>query len=157
LIVVPPKGLASIVAAAESAYPLESCGLLVGHGETDGAWRVTEVHVSPNLAADARHAFEVDPALCFTLLHRLRDGPEAVIGLFHSHPDLRAQPSKTDLDKLIEPDLIWLITSVLDGQAVLTTAHRLVEDGSEFQQIALRTDDWTDYPSRDPMPWPGLN
>ncbi len=157
MIVIPPKGLASIVAAAESAYPLESCGLLVGHGEKDGVWRVTEVHDSPNLAADARHAFEVDPALRFAQLHRLRGGPETVIGLFHSHPDIRAQPSKTDLDKAWEPDLIWLITSVLDGQAVLTTAHRLVDDGSAYQQIPLRTDDWTDYPSRDPMPWPGLN
>ena len=157
MITIPADGLARIVAAGEAAYPLESCGLLVGHGEKDGVWRVPEVHDSPNLAADARHAFEVDPALRFALLHRLRDGPEAVIGLFHSHPDLRAQPSKTDLDKVIEPDLIWLITSVLDGQAVLTTAHRLVEDGSEFQQIALRTDDWTAYPSRDPTPWPGLN
>ncbi|MFP6757578.1 MAG: M67 family metallopeptidase [Alphaproteobacteria bacterium] len=157
MITIPADGLARIVAAGEAAYPLESCGLLVGHGEKDGVWRVTEVHDSPNLAADARHAFEVDPALRFALLHRLRHGPEAVIGLFHSHPDLRAQPSKTDLDKVIEPDLIWLITSVLDGQAVLTTAHRLVEDGSEFQQIALRTDDWTAYPSRDPTPWPGLN
>lgn len=150
MIVIPAAGLAHIVNSAEAAYPLESCGLLVGHGETDGVWRVTEIHDSPNLAADARHAFEVDPALIIALYKKVRGKPESVLGVFHSHPDIRAQPSQADLDQAHEPDLIWLITSVLNGQAVLTTAHRLLEDGSRYEQMALGTDDWTPYPRRDP-------
>jgi proteasome lid subunit RPN8/RPN11 len=156
VIVVSASGLKQIVAAAEKAYPLEACGLLVGYADDDGTRHVTDVHDSPNLAADARHAFEVDPALLITLHRRARRGGDGVIGLYHSHPNVRAQPSQTDLERAWEPDLIWLIASVVGGQAVLTTAHKMVDDGSGFEQVLLRTDDWTPYPSRDPMPWPGL-
>ena len=156
MIVISASGLKQIVAAAEKAFPLEACGLLVGYTDDKGARQVTDVHDSPNLAADARHAFEVDPALLITLHRRARRGGDKVIGLYHSHPNIRAQPSQTDLERAWEPDLTWLITSVVAGQAVLTTAHKMIDDGSRFEQVLLRTDDWAPYPSRDPMPRSGL-
>ncbi len=151
-----PALLRQIVDAAEAAYPDEACGLLVGRTEDGGAVLVTEVHDSPNLAEGPRRAFEIDPALRLALHKRLRDSTDAVVGVYHSHPGHSAQPSRADLMRAWEPELVWLVTSVLDGQAVLTTAHRLVEDGSRFAPVPLCTDDWAAYPTRDPMPWSGM-
>ncbi len=149
MIRIAPTALRTLVTACETAYPEEACGLLTGHAAA-GAWFVRAAHPSANLAAAPRIAFEVDPALRLALHKAGRATGEEVIGHYHSHVDTRAQPSPRDLERAWEPDLIWLITSVLDGQAVLTTAHRVIDDGRRFAQLPLITDDWGADPARAP-------
>ncbi len=156
MILVAPECLKQIVDAAEAAYPNESCGLLVGHDDESSRVRIATAHPSDNLASDPRRAFEVDPALRLNLHKRLRGGPDDVVGVYHSHPDMRAQPSETDLARAWEPRLVWIITSVVAHQAVLTTAHRINEAGTQFEPMPLYTDDWRDAPTRAPMTYPGL-
>ncbi len=127
-----------IADAAEAAYPKECCGLLVGR-DGDGL-EVREIHPSANLASHAKDRFEVDPELRFDLQRRLRGGPDRVIGLYHSHPDHPARPSRTDLKEAWEPELVWLIVAVERGQAIHVTAHRLAADGGRFEEITLRTE-----------------
>ena len=139
MIVLLPEHLQQIVEAGEAAYPEESCGLLIGQGE-GGSWRVARVAPSPNLAeADRRRRFEVDPRLLIELQRSLRHGPQRLIGVFHSHPDQGPEPSATDLEQAREPGQVWLITSVLGGQAARTSAHVLAEGGGRFFQIPLKT------------------
>jgi proteasome lid subunit RPN8/RPN11 len=153
--------LKEIADAAEAAYPGECCGLIVGRVRGNGDLEVTRVVASPNVAVgDApeggrRDRFEVDPELRLRLQRELEGGPERIIGLYHSHPGLGAQPSAFDLESVWEPELAWLITSVEDGQAVHTTAHVLDTDGRQFREIALRTTDWTPYPVRGSLPGKG--
>lgn len=149
-----------IADAAERAYPGECCGLLVGRGGGGDALEVTRVVESPNLAGTEapaggrRDRFEVDPEIRLRLQSELEGGPERIIGLYHSHPDHAAQPSAHDLESVWEPELVWLITAVEQGQAVHTTAHALDAGGRQFREIALRTVDWAPYPAREP-PAPG--
>ncbi len=157
MVVLSRAQLKQLADEAEAAYPDECCGLLVGAAGTDGALQVREVHPSPNLAPSGHDRFEVDPALRLDLQRRLRGGPLAVIGLYHSHPDHPAQPSETDLDLAWEPELAWLIVRVEQGQAIHATAHRLVDDSARFEQIEIRTEDWGPSPSRAPMTWSGLD
>ena len=163
MIVVTPSDLRRIVDLCEAAYPSEACGLLVGHDDSfDGEPSVTVSRVEPsaNVAeGDDRAHFEVDPALRLRLQKDLRGGPERVVGLYHSHPNSGAQPSRTDLDAAWEPDLVWLVTSVIDGQAVHTSAHVLVTEGGtmRFSQVALRTSDWRPYETRKALAGPGLS
>jgi proteasome lid subunit RPN8/RPN11 len=152
--------LARVVAAAEAAYPQECCGLLAGRAEGKGADRaitVTAVHPSSNIAREPHHTFEIDPALRLRLQRELRDSGDSVVGLYHSHPDGRAQPSATDLDRAWEPDLAWLITAVQGGQAILTTAH-VLEVGAQvaFRHVPLVTQDWQPPASRAARPEDGI-
>ncbi len=162
MIVIEPADLQRIVDQCEAAYPDEACGLLVGHDDVVDAERsvtVTRAEPSTNVVeGDRASHFEVDPALRLRLQKELRGGPERVIGIYHSHPDSSAQPSATDLDAAWEPDLVWLVTSVLGGQAVHTSAHVLVtEDGKmRFSEVALRTSGWRRYESRAMPGGPGL-
>lgn len=156
MIVLGPGQLKQIADAAESAYPGECCGLLVGHLQGADQILVTRVVESRNVAADAggpggdRDRFEVDPEVRLALMRELEGGDERIVGLYHSHPDHPAQPSGRDLDSAFEPELVWLITAVDSGQAVHTTAHVLDEAGRQFREIPLRTSDWKPYPAREP-------
>lgn len=152
--------LAQVVAAAEAAYPQECCGLLSGRAQGSGAARaitVTAVHPSPNLASEPQRSFEIDPALRLRLQRDLRDRGDRVVGLYHSHPDGRAQPSSTDLDRAWETDLAWLITAVQGGRAILTAAH-VLEVGPQvsFRHVPLVTADWQAPPVRARRPEDGV-
>ena len=138
-----PAHLEAVTAHAESAYPAECCGLLVGTAEDCRAWRVRRVVPSRNLApADRRDRFEIDPALQLDLQRELRGTAEAIVGVYHSHPDGQPMPSATDLESAWQPGLVWLIAAVHSGRLAATTAHLLVEaDGAvRFDEIGVRTE-----------------
>jgi|TARA_B110000196_G_scaffold230142_1_gene198707 proteasome lid subunit RPN8/RPN11 len=155
MISIPQKFLKTIIDAAETAYPKECCGLLIGCDNGAGALVVSRVAMSENIAKGAElDQFEIDPQVRFNVMRELdnnaknNEPKQRIIGHYHSHPNHPAQPSKTDLEMAYEPDLIWLITSVVDGQATLTTAHCIDADGAQFRQIPLKTTDWHPYDTR---------
>ena len=137
-ILLSPAQLQAIERAAEAAYPEEACGLLVGHAEPSGAWQVNAVEASANVAEPPRtRRFEVDPRLRLRLERETRDGPDAIIGVYHSHPNGSAAPSETDISMIFEPDMVWLITAVADGRAGATMAYKPTEDGAAFLPLGL--------------------
>ena len=123
--------LERIAKAAERAYPEECCGLLIGRRGTVVC--VTGVAESDNVAPRQRsRRFEIDPALRFSLMRRLRGGcdeaggdeaggdelgGDEIIGHYHSHPEGSATPSAHDASRVFEPDLLWLIVAVAAGRA----------------------------------------
>lgn len=133
-----PEQLRAIERAAEEAYPEEACGLLVGRSAPGEAYRVSTVEASANVAEPPRtRRFEVDPKLRLRLERELRENPDSVIGVYHSHPDGGAEPSKTDIAMIFEPDMVWLITAVADGRAGATRGWRPAEDRSAFLPLVL--------------------
>ncbi len=118
MIHIPAPLLAQITVAAEAAYPKECCGLLAGRDDGSGGVRVTRVEPSPNLAeGDQRDSFLVDPKIQFDLMRDLGDGPERIIGHYHSHPDHPARPSERDRQSVFYPEHIWVIVAVEEGHA----------------------------------------
>ena len=67
----------------------------------------------------------------------LRDGPNKIIGHYHSHPNQTGEPSTKDLDMAFEPELVWLIIAVENGQANLPRAHILNKREKNYQEIEL--------------------
>ena len=133
-----PAQLQVIERAAEAAYPEEACGLLVGRAEPGGAWQVNAVEASANVAEPPRtRRFEVDPRLRLRLERALRESPDSVMGVYHSHPNGRAEPSETDISMIFEPDMIWLITAVAEGRAGMTMAYKPTGDGAAFLPLGL--------------------
>lgn len=102
---------------------------------------VTAVHPAANVAVDPLTRFEVDPQVRFDLMRRLREGPDRIVGHYHSHPGSSAEPSSTDRARVHEPELLWFITA-LDGPRAAATRAFLWDAGSgEFRAIALIVDD----------------
>ena len=137
-ILLSPAQLQAIERAAEAAYPEEACGLLVGRSVPDGVWQVSAVEASINVAEPPRtRRFEVDPKLRLRLERALRDSPDSIVGVYHSHPNGSAAPSETDISMIFEPDMVWLITAVADGMAGATMAYKPTEDGAAFRPLGL--------------------
>ncbi len=133
-----PEDLKRIADQAEAAYPGEACGLLLGFHRTDGDIEVTQVAESENKALPGRNdRFEVDPELRLNLMRAVRGMGHAIVGHYHSHPNGAARPSATDLSMAYEPELVWLITAVVSGQAVHSTAHLMSPGGTRFTDIGL--------------------
>lgn len=135
-LVLPPPLLDRLRSEAEAAYPSECCGLLVGRREGE-IIAVTGAEPSPNLLSHTRDRFEIDVGLRIRVMRRLRGGPDAIVGHYHSHPDHPAVPSGHDLAMAFEPDLAWLIIAVDGGRAVDAGAFRPTPDRGRFDRFRL--------------------
>jgi proteasome lid subunit RPN8/RPN11 len=139
VIVLPRAVVGHIADAAEAAYPDECCGLLVGRAEASGNRLVTRVAASPNVAeGNTRDSFLVDPRIQFDLMRELGDGPESIVGHYHSHPDHGATPSERDRQSVFYPDHVWVIVAVDRGRAGDMTAHLFDAGRGRFREIPLR-------------------
>ena len=120
---------------AETEYPAECCGLLIGRGTQDNL-NIDEIIQSPNIAKGNKSTlFEIDPQIRLNTQRRLRNSPQRVIGHFHSHPDASPSPSPTDLSMAFEAELIWAIVSVKNGVANGTRIYRLDINRHDFYEI----------------------
>lgn len=113
----------------QKLYPAEGAGFLLGT-ETDEGRQVEEVYPA-ELDADT----EVYPDRFFIdakTVSEVEDMAEAqsltLLGIFHSHPDHPAEPSKFDLEWAL-PWYSYLITNVAEGVAGESCSWRLSTDG----------------------------
>lgn len=127
----PSEMAAEIEKAAETGYPHEVCGLLVGRLE-EGVVRVERLVHARNLREDrANDRYLLDPqAFLDTDRAARRDGLE-IVGVWHSHPDAPARPSVTDLESAW-PGWSYVIVSIARGGAADLRSYRL--EGERFRE-----------------------
>lgn len=143
IVILCPADLLLIEAAARAALPRESCGFLIGRTAPNGEERkgggisVERIVETPN-GAQTNDRFEIDPQAHFALMREIGDGPERIIGHFHSHPNGRPDPSETDLSMAWDPEMVWLITAVKTGGHCTTAAFRPQPRQTGFTPLSLR-------------------
>ena len=100
-------------------YPHECCGLLLGTPETDGRLIVRAVRRARNANTErTRDRYEVHPEdFAASDREAERNGWE-ILGCYHSHPDHPAIASVTDLERGWGSDFVYLIVSIVRGEAV---------------------------------------
>jgi proteasome lid subunit RPN8/RPN11 len=127
--------LDQIIYEATTSYPSECCGLLVGN-TSDHFHIINNIVTSTNvLRILGNYCFEIDPQDRINLERKLRGTTDNVIGHFHSHPNSSNTPSKIDLEMAYEPEMIWLIVSVIEGKFHDFATYRL--DKAKQQYIEL--------------------
>lgn len=81
---------------AREGYPLETCGLMLGRLD-NGLVKVEEVTCARNLNAERAHdRYDLDPQDFLDADGAARGRGWDIVGIWHSHPDHPARPSKTD-------------------------------------------------------------
>ena len=80
--------------ALESVYPNEGCGLLIASRKQPQ--HIIRAHGVKNSIVSTER-FEMDP-LGYQLVEKSLSKDDVIAGIFHSHPDAEAQPSKSDLN-----------------------------------------------------------
>lgn len=116
---------------AQKTYPHECCGVMVGSVE-NGVKTVTELVPAENQRTDSpANRYLITPDLLSELEKKLKDTDRAIVGFFHSHPDVPARPSTYDQDHAW-PWYSYVIVSVNKGQAGEIHNWKLRDDRSAF-------------------------
>jgi proteasome lid subunit RPN8/RPN11 len=133
---------------AESTYPEECCGLLLGHlrGDvktlvevlaTQNSWGDDEVddfqaiESSAQRKSSKRNRFSIAPKVMLQAQKDARDRNLDIIGIFHSHPDHPAVPSEFDR-AIAWQQYSYIIVSVQQGKACDLKSWSL-NDEHQFQ------------------------
>lgn len=140
-----PEHLQAICAHAESTYPDECCGLLLGK-LTEGSKILVEVIATQNIwstqaseisAFEAiepttkRSHYEIAPEVMLKAQKSARDRQLNIIGIYHSHPDHPAIPSEFDRVYAWQ-QYSYIIVSVQQGKADKLNSW-LLDDQHQFQ------------------------
>ncbi len=130
------SSMASLFREAETGYPLEICGLLIGC-INNGNWWVNDIRQVANLNTDrAADRFQLDPTTYQSIDRELRGTENEIIGVYHSHPDCPAKPSPTDLSGAWE-GFAYPIISVCEGKATEMFCWSVNTENNRFQNVRI--------------------
>jgi proteasome lid subunit RPN8/RPN11 len=108
MIRIPAHILDGIIAQARNELPDEACGLLVGsENEIRKRYPLTNIDHSPE-------HFSFDPKEHFAVLREARRDGMHIIAAYHSHPESPARPSQEDIRLAFDPDMLYIILSLLE-------------------------------------------
>ncbi len=136
---IPPPILRQMFDHAESAYPNECCGLIVG---TMGQTRLVHaVRRCGNLNTErARDRYDLDPVDMLRVQREFENSPWDIIGVYHSHPDHPSRPSQTDTERAW-PDYSYVIISVEKGTVKGVQSWLLNEAERRFDEQPISEGD----------------
>jgi proteasome lid subunit RPN8/RPN11 len=105
----------AMVSHAESTYPRECCGAMLGY-QRDGRKVVTlAVPLNNSFAGEQNERYEINPADLLAADTAARERKLDLIGIFHSHPDCGAYFSSTDLKNSC-PWFSFVVLSIQGGR-----------------------------------------
>ena len=93
-----------LMSEAESAHPLECCGILLG---TDDC--IAQIRPAANVHPTPETHFEIDPQALIDAHRAVRSGGPQVMGYYHSHPSGPPEPSATDRAQATGDGRVWAI------------------------------------------------
>lgn len=130
---------------AESGYPNEVCGVMIGEENT-----VTHFRKCANLVADdksetafketanidskrLKDRFELDPRSYIEADSWARKNGLDILGIYHSHPDHPSLPSETDR-QVASPGWAYIIFSVTRGKVADARIWYIDEQNFQFEE-----------------------
>ena len=124
------RTFAEMIGHAYDGYPLEACGLLVGHDD-----RVERFVPCTNEAASAR-VYTVPPKELLRAEREAEGDGMEIIGVFHSHTHSEPYPSPTDVDQAPDPVWHYVIVS-LKREAPEARSYRIVDGTISEERIVV--------------------
>ena len=85
---------------------LECCGLLAGRENN-----ITHAYPAENVATNPATRYEVATKQIVNLTRLIREHSLDLLGIYHSHPNDKEEPSETDIAAVGYPDLAYFIIS----------------------------------------------
>jgi proteasome lid subunit RPN8/RPN11 len=142
-----PEHLQTIYTQAETTYPEECCGLLLGYLNdnsktvlevipTENTWSQTSDPFGDSTATKQRR-YTIAPQVMLQIQKEARDRNLNIIGIYHSHINNPAHPSEFDL-QLAWQEYSYLIVSVINGK-VADVKSWILNDNHQFQQETIDT------------------
>lgn len=122
---------------AETGYPEEICGGLLGRWAADGTVAVVRATPTANRRAEGRERrYLIGPDEVRDLERQADESGLQVVGYYHSHPDAPPTPSEFDREQAW-PWYAYLIIAVSRGRAGEAKAWRLSDDRERFEAVDI--------------------
>jgi [CysO sulfur-carrier protein]-S-L-cysteine hydrolase len=86
----------------------ECCGLLAGR---DGV--ITHIYPATNVASRPEAGYEIAPKEIFQRMREMRAAGLELLGIYHSHPNGKNEPSPRDIESAYYPETPYFILSPL--------------------------------------------
>lgn len=131
--IIPQRIIEELISQASRELPDESCGYLLGTGDT-----VSENYPMENVDHSAEH-FSFAPREQFAALRYARSKGLKILANWHSHPASPSRPSQEDLRLANDPTIRYAILSLLDGKPNLNSFKILRREVVD-KEIHLRTE-----------------
>jgi proteasome lid subunit RPN8/RPN11 len=126
----------AIESHAESAYPLEACGFLLGTVESNGFLVKLALPAANRNQSNPRHRYEAAKEDYVRAEQACAAEGMAILGVFHSHPDAPPQPSSID-SEFAFPEWVYWISRVNEGKAVEARAWLRSQNANSWEEIAI--------------------
>jgi proteasome lid subunit RPN8/RPN11 len=147
------KHLNQIYNHALTIYPEECCGLLLGVIKnnkkkiievfpTTNNWTLEENEILPNIIDNfdqylgKHNRFSIAPSILVKIQKEARDRQLQIIGIYHSHPNHIAVPSKFDR-AIAWAEYSYIIVSTTSNQVNRVTSWQL-DDTKNFQHEEMK-------------------
>ncbi|HEY4363581.1 MAG TPA: M67 family metallopeptidase [Bryobacteraceae bacterium] len=126
----------TMVAHAESKFPNECCGAMIGKIDDDVKSVTLAVPMENSYSGEQGTRYELRPEDLLEADRKARAAGLDLIGIFHSHPDCDAYFSKTDLENSC-PWYSFVVLSVKGGKfdhanSFLPNAEQTVAEKEEL-------------------------
>lgn len=96
---------------------------------------ITRVFPAANALASST-AYEIAPSELFRLMREIRAAGTELLGIYHSHPNGRNEPSPRDIERAYYPDAVHFILSPLRDAAAPVRVFSIREGNVE--ELALQ-------------------
>lgn len=133
VIKIPRKIMDEMSRHALRAYPEEGCGLLIGVINSGIREIVKCIPMSNVYEGSRRNRYSIDPLEYMKIEDEAYRNGLMVLGVFHSHPDAPAAPSRYD-QEYAAPTFIYIILSVRNGGVAEIAAWRINELAWTFEE-----------------------
>ncbi|SGY92866.1 Putative uncharacterized protein [Moritella viscosa] len=130
--------MSEMLAQAESCFPNESCGFIIGSSTTDVSKGDYYIPCNNEHGHNQQHRFLIDP-VAYQLAEDKADAQgQSIISIVHSHPDHPDLPS--EFDRLHAwPGVSYIIIAVFAGQVRSYRSWQLSDDRREFHQEIINS------------------
>jgi proteasome lid subunit RPN8/RPN11 len=137
-VTIPSEVEAEVRLHGEEAYPEEACGFLIAPWpENAGIRSVRRSIRAPNaLPEQRRKRFAIAPEFLRQTEIELDRTGEAVVGLYHTHPDHPGEPSEFDRSHAW-PWYTYLVLAVRRGSSRELGAFEFTEESENFERVPL--------------------
>ncbi len=117
---------------AKALKPIECCGYLAGkNGEITTQFCMTNIDNSPE-------HFSFDPKEQFQVVKEARANNLDLMAVYHSHPETPARLSEEDIRLLNDPNMIYIIVSLMIKKADIK-AYKILKQSDQEVKIEQLT------------------
>ncbi len=108
-LVIKKNNLDEIIDHAREEFPNEACGILAGKDK-----KVNKVYRMTNTDKNPMRYF-MDSKEQFKVIKQMRSEGVEMLGIYHSHPNVRPYPSSHDVELAFYPESSYVIVSIMNN------------------------------------------